>query len=187
MLHERLRTAQKVAVGVGTVAVVVIAIGYGQVPWVALSLAITFALYGLVKKKVGGLVSPLVGLTIETALLTPVALVFLVWLQASGSGHYVSQGPGLTLGLTLAGVVTAFPLLLFAAASSRIPLSMMGLIQYLTPVIQFSIGVWVNHEVMPAPRWIGFGLVWVALVVLTIDSLRAARSRDLVIEPEIMD
>lgn len=187
VLHERLRTAQKVAVGVGTVAVVVIAIGYGQVPWVALSLAITFALYGLVKKKVGGLVSPLVGLTIETALLTPVALVFLVWLQASGSGHYVSQGPGLTLGLTLAGVVTAIPLLLFAAASSRIPLSMMGLIQYLTPVIQFSIGVWVNHEVMPAPRWIGFGLVWVALVVLTIDSLRAARSRDLVIEPEIMD
>jgi chloramphenicol-sensitive protein RarD len=187
VLHERLRTAQKVAVGVGTFAVVVIALGYGQVPWVALSLAITFALYGLVKKQVGGLVSPLVGLTIETALLTPVALVFLVWLQASGSGHYVSQGPGLTLGLTLAGVVTAIPLLLFAAASSRIPLSMMGLIQYLTPVIQFSIGVWVNHEVMPAPRWIGFGLVWVALVVLTIDSLRAARSRDLVIEPEIMD
>ncbi len=187
VLHERLRTAQKVAVGVGAVAVVVIAMGYGQVPWVALSLAITFALYGLVKKQVGGLVSPLVGLTIETALLTPVALAFLVWLQASGSGHYVSQGPGLTIGLTLAGVVTAIPLLLFAAASSRIPLSMMGLIQYLTPVIQFGIGVWINHEVMPAPRWIGFGLVWVALVVLTIDSLRAARSRDLVIEPEIMD
>ncbi|MBI5027484.1 MAG: EamA family transporter RarD, partial [Actinobacteria bacterium] len=82
---------------------------------------------------------------------------------------------------------TAVPLLMFAAASSRIPLSMMGLIQYLTPVIQFSLGVWVNHEVMPAPRWIGFGLVWVALVVLTVDSLRAARTRDLVIEPEIMD
>lgn len=187
VLHERLRTAQKVAVGVGAVAVVVIAVGYGQVPWVALSLAASFGLYGLMKKQVGGIVSPLVGLTVETALLAPLALGFLVWLQASGTSAYLAHGPGLTVGLTLAGVVTAVPLLMFAAASSRIPLSMMGLIQYLTPVIQFSLGVWVNHEVMPAPRWIGFGLVWVALVVLTVDSLRAARTRDLVIEPEIMD
>ncbi|MGC3995435.1 MAG: EamA family transporter RarD [Propionicimonas sp.] len=187
VLKEKLRTAQKVAVGIGLVAVVVIAVGYGQVPWVALSLAATFGLYGLVKKQVGGIVSPLAGLTIETMLLAPVALVFLGWLQLSGAGHYLSEGSGLTIGLTLAGVVTAIPLLLFAAASSRIPLSMMGLIQYLTPVIQFSIGVWLNHEVMPTPRWIGFGLVWVALVVLTVDSLRAARGRDLVIEPEVMD
>jgi chloramphenicol-sensitive protein RarD len=188
VLKERLRTAQKVAVGIGAAAVVVIAVGHGQVPWVALSLAATFGLYGLVKKQVGGIVSPLVGLTVETMVLTPFALAFLVWLQATGAGTYLAHGPGLTIGLTLAGVVTAVPLLLFAAASSRIPLSMMGLIQYLTPVIQFAIGVWVNHEVMPAPRWIGFGLVWVALVVLTVDSLRAARRPpDVVIDPEIMD
>ena len=187
VLHERLRRAQLVAVSIGAVAVVVIALGYGQVPWVALSLAATFATYGLVKKKVGSRVSPLVGLTVETALLAPLALLYLAWLQGTGTGAYLAHGPGLTVLLTLAGAVTAVPLLLFAAASSRIPLTMMGLIQYLTPMIQFAIGVWVNHEVMPAPRWIGFGLVWVALVVLTIDSLRAARPRDLVVEPEIMD
>ncbi|MEN0071747.1 MAG: EamA family transporter RarD, partial [Propionicimonas sp.] len=92
-----------------------------------------------------------------------------------------------TVLLASAGVVTAIPLLLFAGAASRIPLSMMGLIQYITPVLQFAIGVWVNHEVMPLPRWIGFGLVWVALVLLTIDSLRAARNRPVLVEPEIMD
>ncbi len=187
VLKERLRIAQKVAVGIATVAVIVIALGFGQVPWVALSLAITFGLYGLVKNQVGGRVSPLVGLTVETALLTPVALAFLIWLQATGASNFLSHGPGLTFGLVAAGVVTAIPLLLFAAAASRIPLSMIGLIQYLTPTIQFAFGVWINHEVMPLPRWIGFGMVWVALIVLTIDSLRAARTRDLVIEPEIMD
>jgi chloramphenicol-sensitive protein RarD len=184
VLKERLRAAQKVALAIGTAAVIVIAIGFGQVPWVALSLAATFGVYGLLKKQVSAQVSPLVGLTVETALLAPAALVFLGWLQLSGSSNYLAHGPALTVGLTLAGVVTAIPLLLFAAASSRIPLSMMGLIQYLTPVIQFAFGVWINHEVMPAPRWIGFGLVWVALVILTVDSLRAARGRDLVIEPD---
>jgi chloramphenicol-sensitive protein RarD len=186
VLGERLRTAQKVAVGVGLVAVVVIAVAYGQIPWVALALAISFGGYGLVKKQVGGVVSPLVGLTVETMLLTPLALGYLLWLQFTGAGAYLSNGPGLTVALTLAGAITAIPLLLFAAASSRIPLSMMGLIQYLTPLIQFSIGVWINHEAMPASRWIGFGLVWVALGVLTVDSLRAAR-RPALIDPEVMN
>ncbi len=186
VLKERLRTAQKIAVAVGTLAVAVIAVGYGQVPWVALSLAATFGLYGLVKKRVGGVVSPLVGLTVETMLLAPLALAYLLWLQAAGTSAYLAHGPGLTVALTLAGAVTAVPLLLFAAASGRIPLSMMGLIQYLTPLIQFAIGVWVNHEVMPAPRWIGFGLVWIALVLLTVDSLRAAR-RPVLVEPEVVN
>lgn len=186
VLKERLRRAQQAAVAVGAVAVLVIALGYGQVPWVALSLALTFGFYGLVKKQVGGRVSPLVGLTVETMLISPLALGYLIWLQATGTGAYLAHGPALTTWLTLAGAITAIPLLLFAAASSRIPLSMMGLIQYLTPVIQFALGVWVNHEVMPLPRWIGFGLVWVALVVLTVDSLRAAR-RPMVIEPEVMN
>ena len=186
VLKERLRTAQKIAVAVGTLAVAVIAVGYGQVPWVALSLAATFGLYGLVKKRVGGVVSPLVGLTVETMLLAPLALAYLLWLQAAGTSAYLAHGPGLTVAHTLAGAVTAVPLLLFAAASGRIPLSMMGLIQYLTPLIQFAIGVWVNHEVMPAPRWIGFGLVWIALVLLTVDSLRAAR-RPVLVEPEVVN
>lgn len=186
VLKEKLRRPQWIAVGVGALAVVVITIGYGQVPWVALSLAVTFGLYGLAKNRVGGRVAPLVGLTVETALLTPFALAFLIWLQANGTAHLVSGWPGLTIGLIAAGVVTAVPLVMFAAAASRIPLSMIGLIQYLTPTIQFAFGVWINHEVMPLPRWIGFGLVWVALVVLTVDSIRAARAVP-VGEPEAMN
>ncbi len=186
VLKERLRTAQKVAVGVGLAAVIVIAVGYGQFPWVALSLAVSFGLYGLVKKQVGGTVSPLVGLTVETALLSPLALGFMLYLQFTGTGAYLAHGPGLTIALSLAGVVTAVPLLLFAAASGRIPLSMMGLIQYLTPVLQFAFGVWINHEAMPPSRWVGFGLVWVALILLTIDSLRAAR-RPILVEPEMVN
>lgn len=177
VLHEKLRPAQWAAVGIGAAAVVVIAVGYGQVPWVALALAVTFGLYGLVKNRVGGRVSPLVGLTVETTALAPIALAYLVWLQVTGTGTFTSHGPLHTTLLASAGIITAIPLLLFAEASGRIPLSMMGLIQYMTPVIQFAFGVWINHEVMPPARWIGFGLVWVALVVLTVDSLRAARQR----------
>ncbi|MFZ0530452.1 MAG: EamA family transporter RarD, partial [Propionicimonas sp.] len=186
VLGEKLRRPQQAAVAIGLAAVLVITVGYGQIPWVALSLAISFGLYGLVKKQVGGRVSPLVGLTVETTLLAPIALGYLLVLQAGGTSAYLANGPGLTISLTLAGAITAVPLLLFAAASSRIPLSMMGLIQYLTPTIQFALGVWVNHEVMPLPRWIGFGLVWVALIVLTIDGLRAAQ-RPEIVEPEVMN
>jgi chloramphenicol-sensitive protein RarD len=168
VLRERLRTAQRVAVGI------------------ALTLAGSFGLYGLVKNRVGGKVSPLVGLTVETTLLAPVALGYLGWLQMVGQAQSLSHGPVLTVLLIAAGIVTAVPLLLFAGASSRIPLSMMGLIQYMTPVIQFAFGVWINHETMSLGRWIGFGLVWVALVVLTADSLKAARTRG-VIAPELMD
>jgi chloramphenicol-sensitive protein RarD len=184
VLRERLRPAQWAAVGIGTAAVIVIAIGYGQVPWVALVLATTFGLYGLAKNRVGGRVSPLVGLTVETGGISPVAFGYLVWLQATGASSFIGHGPGHSLLLVGAGAVTAVPLLLFAGAASRIPLSMMGLIQYVAPVIQFGIGVWVNHEVMPLPRWIGFGLVWVALIILTIDSLRAARNRPIPVEPD---
>lgn len=184
VLHERLRPAQTVALAVGAAAVVVIAVGNGQVPWVALLLALTFSLYSLAKNRVGGHVTPLVGLATETALLTPIAGVYLAWLQVIGVGTLVSHGVGHTLALVSTGAVTAIPLLLFAAAAGRIPLSMLGLIQYLTPVIQFGIGVWINHEVMPPARWIGFGLVWVALVVLTGDSLRAARPATSAAAPE---
>ena len=187
VLHEKLRPAQWVAVGIGALAVIVIAVGYGQIPWVALALALTFGTYGLVKNRVGGKVSSLVGLTVETSALAPPALGYLVWLQATGAGTFTDQGGLHTVLLASAGIITAIPLLLFAEAAARIPLSMIGLIQYLTPTIQFAFGVWINHEVMPLPRWIGFGLVWVALIVMTVDGLRAARQRPIVVEPEIMD
>lgn len=177
VLRERLRTGQKVAVGVGLAAVIVIAVGYGQVPWVSLVLAFSFGTYGLVKNRVGGKVTPLVGLTAETSVLTPLAGGYLMWLQATGHSSLLGHGTVHTVALLAAGAVTAIPLLLFAGAAARIPLSMLGLIQYLTPVLQFSIGVWINHESMPLARWVGFGLVWVALVVLAIDSVRGARAR----------
>jgi chloramphenicol-sensitive protein RarD len=183
VLHERLRPAQWVAVGIGAAAVIVIAVGYGRVPWVALALAVTFGLYGLAKNRFGGKVSPLVGLTVETSALAPIALAYLLWLQVTGASSFTGHGGLHAALLASAGIVTAIPLLLFAEAAGRIPLSMMGLIQYLTPTFQFAFGVWVNHESMPLPRWIGFGLVWAALVVLTVDSLRAARQRPVLVEP----
>lgn len=173
-LGERLRAGQKVAVAIGLAAVLVIAVGYGQVPWVSLVLAFSFGTYGLVKNRVGGSVSPMVGLTVETWCLVPLAAGYLIWLQISGHSSLLTHGPVHTIALLCAGAVTAVPLLLFAGAAARIPLSLLGLIQYLTPVLQFSIGVWINHESMPWPRWVGFGLVWVALVVLSVDGLRSA-------------
>ena len=185
VLGERLRPTQWVAVGIGAAAVGVIAIGHGQVPWVALALAGSFGLYGLIKNRVGGKVSPLVGLTVETGGLTPIALGYLVWLQFTGSGSFAHHGVGHALLLIGCGIVTALPLLLFAGAASRLPLSMMGLIQYVAPVIQFGIGVWVNHEQMPPARWVGFGLVWVALIILTADSLHTARRPLPLVDPEL--
>ena len=175
-LRERLRMAQFVALGIGVIAVAVLVVGYGQVPWVALGLAFSFAAYSYMKNRVGPYAKPLVGLGMETTLLTPVAAAYIIWLQATGVGTLVNQGPlHLTL-LLLTGVVTAVPLLFFAGAASRIPLSTLGLIQYVTPVCQFLLGVFVNHEVMPPARWAGFALIWCALIVLTWDSLRAVHA-----------
>jgi chloramphenicol-sensitive protein RarD len=176
VLRERLNPTQWVAVGISIVAVVVLAVGYGQVPWIALVLAFSFGVYGLIKKRVGPKVDAVSGLTLETAWLTPLAIVQLV---------FVSTTAGLTLGtvttwhtvlLLLAGAITAVPLLLFAAASRRLPLIYMGFIQYFAPFIQFLVGVVVLHEPMPPERWVGFALVWLALLVLTFDLVRGARS-----------
>jgi chloramphenicol-sensitive protein RarD len=176
LLRERLRPAQWVAVGVAVVAVVVLAIGYGRVPWIALVLATSFGLYGYIKKRVGGTVDALSGLTIETMYLIPLA---------AGALALVSQTSGLTFGVSggwhalltvLSGVITAVPLLFFAAASRRLPLVTMGLVQFVAPLLQFVVGVALLHEAMPIERWIGFGLVWVALVVLMIDMAASARS-----------
>ncbi|MEU9760997.1 EamA family transporter RarD [Streptomyces sp. NPDC047985] len=173
LLGERLRPAQWVAVGTGTAAVLVLAIGYGRPPWISLTLAFSFATYGLVKKKVamGGLES----LTAETAVLFLPALGYLLWLGARGESTFGSEGLGHTALLAATGVVTATPLVLFGAAAIRVPLSTLGLLQYLAPVFQFVLGILYFHEEMPPERWAGFALVWLALILLTWDAFRTAR------------
>ena len=176
LLGERMRRLQWLAFGIGTTAVVVLIVGYGQVPWVALGLALTFGSYGLTKKKLGTAVPPLPGLVVETAAATPFALAYLLWLASAGLGT-VPQGSGYSLLIMLAGPVTAVPLLLFAAAAIRIPLSTLGILQYVAPVGQFLIGWLVIGEQMPLERWIGFGIIWVALIIFVIDALLAGQSR----------
>ncbi|MET9665243.1 EamA family transporter RarD [Streptomyces sp. NPDC006475] len=173
LLKERLRPAQWVAVGTGFAAVLVLAIGYGQPPWISLTLAFSFATYGLAKKKVniGGLES----LAAETAIQFLPALGFLLWLGADGAATFGTHGVGHAALLAATGVVTAAPLVCFGAAAIRVPLSTLGLLQYLAPVFQFLLGILYFHEAMPAERWAGFGLVWLALSCLTWDALRTAR------------
>jgi chloramphenicol-sensitive protein RarD len=176
VLRERLRRLQYVALGVGLLAVVVIVIGYGHFPWVGLGLALSFAAYALMKNRVAAKVAPLVGLGLETFTLAPLALAGIVWLQLDGRGVFLGHGLGYTVGLALTGVVTAVPLLLFAQAAGRIPLATLGLLQYITPTGQFLIGLIWFHEAMPAARWAGFGLIWVALILLSLQGLRSWRA-----------
>ncbi|MFF4112065.1 EamA family transporter RarD [Streptomyces sp. NPDC001714] len=173
LLKERLRPAQWAAVGVGFAAVVVLAVGYGQPPWISLVLAFSFATYGLVKKKVnlGGIES----LAAETAIQFLPALGYLLWLAGHGESSFVNDGAGHAALLASTGIVTAVPLVCFGAAAIRVPLSTLGLLQYLAPVFQFLLGILYFHEAMPAERWAGFVLVWLALALLTWDALRTAR------------
>ncbi|MGC5394462.1 EamA family transporter RarD [Streptomyces sp. DT20] len=173
LLGERLRPVQWVAVGTGVASVLVLAVGYGQPPWISLVLAFSFATYGLMKKKVnmGGLES----LAAETAVVFVPALGYLLWLGARGESTFLSGGIGHGALLASTGVVTAGPLILFGAAAIRVPLSTLGLLQYLAPVFQFILGIVYFHEAMPPERWAGFGLVWVALTLLTWDALRTSR------------
>ena len=177
LLHERLRPAQWVAVGISAVAIVVIAVGYGSFPWIAVLLAISFGLYGFIKKRVGGQVDAISGLTLETAWLTPVAIVQLLAVSSISGLTLTQHGVGHIVLMVLVGVATGVPLLLFAAAAARLPLFAIGLTQYLTPVLQFIFGVVFLGEAMSTTRWIGFVLVWVALIVLAVDLVRAARGR----------
>jgi chloramphenicol-sensitive protein RarD len=171
---ERLRPLQWAAVGIAAVAVVVLTVDYGRPPWIALSLTATFGLYGLMKKLVKVEAAP--GLFVETALVAVPAAVFLGVLHAHGSGTFGHAGVGNALLLASSGIATAVPLLLFATAARRIPLSTIGLLQYVTPSMQLAIGVFVYGEPMPPVRLVGFAIVWLALAVLTADSLRPARS-----------
>jgi chloramphenicol-sensitive protein RarD len=175
VLRERLRPMQWVAVAVATIGVLVLTIQAGRPPWIALGLAASFGTYGLIKKVVG--VEPAAGLAVETAILAPIALGYLLIIGATGQGTFTSHGVGHSLLLAAAGPVTALPLLAFAAASSRVPLSRMGLMQYLTPSIQFVIGVVVRHEPLGPVRLFGFLLVWLALAIFTVDSTSRWRRR----------
>ncbi|GAA2066346.1 EamA family transporter RarD [Catenulispora yoronensis] len=173
LLREQLRRVQWVAVGIGAVAVLVLAVGYGKLPWIALVLAASFGTYGLLKKIAA--VPAAESMAVETAMQFVPALAYLVWLQSQGTLAFGHHGAGNTSLLMLAGPVTVGPLICFAAAANRLPLSVVGLLQFLAPILQFIIGVTVQHEPVPATRLAGFLIVWAALAVLTVDALRGAR------------
>jgi chloramphenicol-sensitive protein RarD len=174
VLGERLRRLQWVAVAVGVIAVLVLTVDYGRPPWIALALAFSFGSYGLLKKMAG--MPAVEGLTVETLVLIVPAAVYLGWLQAEGTATFASAGLGHALLLATTGVITAVPLLLFAGAANRLPLSTLGLVQYLTPVLQFLLGILLFGETMPPARWAGFALVWLALAVFTVEAVRYQRN-----------
>jgi chloramphenicol-sensitive protein RarD len=165
---------QWTALSIGLLAVLVLSFDYGRLPFIALILAFSFAIYSLAKNKVGKKIPALQSFTIESGLVLPFALIQL-WIVAQYSPIMILSGPIETSLLVAFGILTAIPLILFGAAASRIPLSTIGFIQYLTPTLQFSVGFFILGEPMPAVRWIGFGLVWISLAVLTIDALRRKR------------
>ena len=173
LLKERLRVWQWVAVGLGAVAVLVLTFDYGHPPWIALVLAFSFGTYGLLKKTLN--MGTVESLAVETGLLFLPAMGFLVYLQSQGQNTLSQEGPGHAALLVTTGLVTAVPLLFFGAAATRIPLTWLGLLQYIAPVIQFLIGVFVYDEAMPASRWLGFILVWSALVLIALESVVAHR------------
>jgi chloramphenicol-sensitive protein RarD len=177
LLHERLRPMQWLAVGLGTLAVIIMAVDYGRLPWIALSLAFSFAIYGFIKKLVGGQIGALESMTTETVVLAPFALALVAWLEMTGRGTFSHDTPWHGLMLVGTGIITPIPLVCFAAAARRVPLTTMGLLQFVAPILQLICGVLIFGETVPAVRWIGFGIVWVALVVLTADSIRHLRSR----------
>lgn len=176
-LREKLRRLQWLAVAIGFAAGVYLTVDFGRPPWIAVGLALSFALYGLMKKRIGTSLGAFQSLTSETAVLLPIAIALLFWVSTRGESTFTVDSPGHPLLLASAGVVTAGPLLLFAAAARRVPLVTIGLLQFITPILQLLCGVLILGETMKTSRWIGFGIVWVALLVLTIDSIRSIRSR----------
>jgi chloramphenicol-sensitive protein RarD len=175
ILREKMQPLQWFSVAVGAVGVLVLTIDYGKLPWIAIVIAVSWGSYGLVKKKLN--LGALEGLAIETLIsLLPYA-GYLIYLSQQGTGQF-GQSPGLTLLLISAGAVTAIPLLLFNGSATRLPYSTIGLLQYITPTILFSIGVWVRHEDMPTARWIGFFVIWVALIALATDLIKSSRTVD---------
>ena len=182
-LKEKLNVLQWVAVGLGGVAVLILTFNYGQPPVIALTLALSFGIYGLAKNRLGGKVSALSSFTVETTLLLPLGIVQLVVLAGMMQIQFGYAGLAPSLGLAAYGVLTAIPLLLFGAAAKRVPLSYIGFMQYLTPTLQFLLGLLVFQEPMPAARWLGFAMVWFALSILSFDALRQLRNRSRLVAP----
>ena len=175
VLKEKMRPLQWLAVGIATLGVAVLTIDYGRLPWIALGLALSWGSYGLVKKQLG--LGALEGLSIETLLSSGFYLAYLIWLGNQGEGHF-TYSLTLTLLLIGGGAVTAIPLLLFNGSTNRLPLTLIGLLQYITPTIQFCIGVWYYNEDMSTARWVGFLIIWAALMSLAIDLVKSSRSVD---------
>lgn len=174
-LKEKMRTMQWAAVAIATLGVVVLTVDYGRLPWIAIALAVSWGSYGLIKKQLG--LGALEGLAIETLISSVFYLAYLIYIGNQGTGQF-GQSWGLTALLISAGAVTAIPLLLFNGSTNRLPFTTIGLLQYITPTLQFSIGVWVLNEDMPTARWVGFLFIWGALVVLATDLIRSSRTVD---------
>jgi len=168
ILGERLRRWQWIALGLAPAAVVALTVEYGQPPWIALILAFSFGSYGLCKKKAN--VGAVESLAFETTVLAPFALAYIVFLTATGASHFTNSGAGHAALLVGTGIVTAVPLICFGGAATRLSMTMLGMLQYLAPVIQFLLGVFALHEPMPPMRWVGFVLVWLALAMFSAES-----------------
>ncbi len=175
LLKEKLRRLQWAAVSIATVGVIILTVDYGRLPWVALALALSWGTYGLVKKQLG--LGALEGLAIETTIACIPYCGYLIFIGAKGDGQF-GNGIGLTALLISAGAITAIPLLLFNGSTNRLPYSTIGLLQYITPTLQFSIGVWINNEAMPTARWVGFIFIWLALMTLAGDLVKSGRAVD---------
>lgn len=173
---EKLRRLQYLAFAVGTVAVIVLVIGYGRVPWVAFGLALSFACYGMMKKRLGAKAGAFPGLVVETSATAPFALAFLVYLAIRGTNTGHLGDPYLAL-LAFSGVMTAVPLLLFATATARVPLTTIAILQYIGPLLQFLTGWLLFGEAMPASRWAGFIIIWTAIALFTIDLIHQGHTR----------
>jgi len=172
-LRERLRPAQWVPVGLASVGVIYLTVVYGRLPWIALSLAFSFGFYGFVKKLAP--LGSLYGLTLETAIVFPIALIYLAFVGFTGSGTFLHQGALTDMLLIGAGAVTTIPLLMFASAAKQIPLTVIGLLQYIAPTLQFLIGVFIYEEPFDQAHLIGFGIVWVALIIFWVENFIAHR------------
>lgn len=175
LLKEKMRPLQWIAVAIASIGVLVLTIDYGRLPWVAFALAISWGSYGLIKKQLG--LGALEGLAIETFISGFFYLGYLIYIGNQGTGQF-GHHIGLTLLLMSAGAITAIPLLLFNGSATRLPFTTIGLLQYITPTLQFSVGVWIRHEDMPTARWIGFLIIWLALTTLALDLIKSSRAVD---------
>jgi len=173
-LRERLRFTQWIPVIIATVGVIYLTVVYGRPPWIALALAFSFGFYGLVKKLAP--LGSLYGLTLETAIIFPIALLYLIFVEINGTGAFLHSGTRIDLFLVGAGIVTTIPLLMFASAAKEIPLTMIGILQYIAPTLQFLIGIFIYKEAFDKSHLIGFGIVWFALIIFWVENFTAHRT-----------